>query len=284
MRPRRLSPSFGAGPQRLAEERGLKVAAAGSHPISRPEDAGDRRRDRVRGVRRIRRRVGAAPGRERAPRPRRHAERRRVLPRARRRAARGSRSCSPLSANSPYLAGEETGMQSNRAEVLAQLPAAALRPRSRSYEDWEEFVERFAQARDRRRLHALLVGHPPAPALRDARDPHARPADRARANGRARDLLVELCRAVLDRPQPRVRSGGARPLPAEPLGRGALRARGGALPSRTASARRRPSELAAELAGDRLDTSTTEAERQLEVGRADGLEAVCADLVERTLG
>jgi hypothetical protein len=46
----------------------------------------------------------------------------------------------------------------------------------------------------------------------------------------------------------------------------------------------RASELAAQLAGDRLDTSRTEADRQLEVGREHGLEAVCADLVERTLG
>jgi hypothetical protein len=46
----------------------------------------------------------------------------------------------------------------------------------------------------------------------------------------------------------------------------------------------RASELAAELAGDRLDTTRTEADRQLEIGRANGLEAVCADLVERTLG
>jgi gamma-glutamyl:cysteine ligase YbdK (ATP-grasp superfamily) len=35
------------------------------------------------------------------------------------------------------------------------------------------------------------------------------------------------------------------------------------------------------LAG--LDASTCEAERQLEVGRANGLRAVCADLVERSV-
>jgi hypothetical protein len=33
-----------------------------------------------------------------------------------------------------------------------------------------------------------------------------------------------------------------------------------------------------------MNVSATEAERQLEVGRSRGLEAVCADLVERTLG
>ena len=34
---------------------------------------------------------------------------------------------------------------------------------------------------------------------------------------------------------------------------------------------------------DGLDTATCEADRQLEVGRADGLRAVCADLVERSV-
>jgi len=33
-----------------------------------------------------------------------------------------------------------------------------------------------------------------------------------------------------------------------------------------------------------LDPSTCEGERQLEIGEREGLEAVCADLVERTLG
>ena len=50
----------------------------------------------------------------------------------------------------------------------------------------------------------------------------------------------------------------------------------------------RASELAVELAAlageDGLDPARMEADRQLEVGRERGLEAVCADLVERTLG
>jgi hypothetical protein len=33
-----------------------------------------------------------------------------------------------------------------------------------------------------------------------------------------------------------------------------------------------------------LDPSTCEGERQLEIGGREGLDAVCADLVERTLG
>jgi hypothetical protein len=44
-------------------------------------------------------------------------------------------------------------------------------------------------------------------------------------------------------------------------------------------------ELAAELPIplDGLDPRRCEADRQLEVGRANGLQAVCADLVERSV-
>ncbi len=48
-----------------------------------------------------------------------------------------------LSANSPFLAGEETGLMSSRAEVLAQLPRAGAPPIFGSYAEWEAFVERF---------------------------------------------------------------------------------------------------------------------------------------------
>src|SRR5213596_2137485 len=50
-----------------------------------------------------------------------------------------------LSANSPYLAGEETGLASARAEVLAQLPRASAPPVFGSYAEWEAFVERFVR-------------------------------------------------------------------------------------------------------------------------------------------
>ena len=50
---------------------GLRIFAAGSHPLSRPERAGDRPRGALPRVRRVRRRLGAAPGRQRPARPRR---------------------------------------------------------------------------------------------------------------------------------------------------------------------------------------------------------------------
>jgi carboxylate-amine ligase len=48
-----------------------------------------------------------------------------------------------LSANSPYLAGSETGLCSVRAEILALLPRSGAPPVFSSYAQWEAFVERL---------------------------------------------------------------------------------------------------------------------------------------------
>jgi glutamate---cysteine ligase / carboxylate-amine ligase len=48
-----------------------------------------------------------------------------------------------LSANSPWLAGELTGMASNRAPILAELPRAGAPPAFGSYAAWEAWVERL---------------------------------------------------------------------------------------------------------------------------------------------
>jgi carboxylate-amine ligase len=48
-----------------------------------------------------------------------------------------------LSANSPWYAGELTGMASNRAPVLAELPRAGAPPAFASYDEWESWVERL---------------------------------------------------------------------------------------------------------------------------------------------
>jgi carboxylate-amine ligase len=49
------------------------------------------------------------------------------------------------SANSPYLAGAETGLASTRAELLALLPRSGAPPVFGSYEDWERFAERLVE-------------------------------------------------------------------------------------------------------------------------------------------
>jgi glutamate---cysteine ligase / carboxylate-amine ligase len=48
-----------------------------------------------------------------------------------------------LSANSPYLAGRETGLASARAETLALLPRSGAPPVFPTYADWEAFAERL---------------------------------------------------------------------------------------------------------------------------------------------
>jgi glutamate---cysteine ligase / carboxylate-amine ligase len=48
-----------------------------------------------------------------------------------------------LSANSPYVAGRETGLASARAEILGLLPRSGAPPIFASYTEWEEFAERL---------------------------------------------------------------------------------------------------------------------------------------------
>ncbi|HEV7639988.1 MAG TPA: YbdK family carboxylate-amine ligase, partial [Gaiellaceae bacterium] len=50
-----------------------------------------------------------------------------------------------LSANSPWHAGVLTGMASNRAPVLAELPRAGVPPAFASYAEWEAWVERLVR-------------------------------------------------------------------------------------------------------------------------------------------
>jgi glutamate---cysteine ligase / carboxylate-amine ligase len=48
-----------------------------------------------------------------------------------------------VSANSPYVAGRETGLASARAEILSLLPRSGAPPVFGSYAEWEAFAERL---------------------------------------------------------------------------------------------------------------------------------------------
>ncbi|HEX5470184.1 MAG TPA: YbdK family carboxylate-amine ligase [Gaiellaceae bacterium] len=50
-----------------------------------------------------------------------------------------------VSANSPYLAGRESGLRSTRAEILTLLPRAGAPPVFASYADWETFAETLVE-------------------------------------------------------------------------------------------------------------------------------------------
>jgi carboxylate-amine ligase len=200
-----------------------------------------------------------------------------------------------LSANSPYLAGQETGLASNRAEILAQLPRSGAPPAFGSFEGWERFVERFVTA-------GLADGYTrfwwdvrPHPAFGTV---EVRMPDQPTAIERTIAfvaLLQALCAHFADG------------WDGHPADRGvyqqnrwaALRYGGDAellhpRDDRTATVEELSRELLDLLAGraDELGTAALmsllvgadpEGRRQLEVGRRDGLQAVCADVVERSL-
>ena len=184
-----------------------------------------------------------------------------------------------LSANSPYLAGEETGLRSARAEILALLPRSGAPPVFSAYADWERFVERLVKlglADEITRVWWDVRPHPRFGTL------EIRIADQpTRLDGTA--ALATLLQAMASR------------LEAEgPADRGlyaqnrwaALRfGREAKLVhpegSRLVSVPELLEELAALVGSDMLDF-VDEAEEQLETGRSEGLESLCRQLVDLT--
>ena len=200
-----------------------------------------------------------------------------------------------LSANSPFLAGEETGLFSTRAEVLAELPRAAAPPVFGSYGEWEAFVERFVRlgladgytrfwwdARPHPRFGTLEIRAPDQPTEVELTAAFAallqalcatvlqgEPPGPARRGDYAQNRWAALRfgpRAELIHPD------GERLVPASELGAELLEL--------VAPAAR---ELGTDDLLRALDPTRCEADRQLEVARAEGLEAVCSDVAARTL-
>jgi carboxylate-amine ligase len=203
-----------------------------------------------------------------------------------------------LSVNSPYLSGEETGLMSNRAEILAQLPRSGAPPAFRDFGEWDAFVERLVELEvipDYTMLWWDIRPHPRFGTL-EVRMPD-QPTAHAQAAG-----LVALVQALCIT----AARGEARPYdpPARALYQqnrwAALRAGLDAVLVHPDGDRMVPAhELAYELrthvreaaveagAGhllDGLDLDRTEAEEQLTVGRTEGLRAVTASLITRSLG
>ena len=200
-----------------------------------------------------------------------------------------------LSANSPFLGGEETGLASSRAEVLAELPRAAAPPHFGSYGEWEAFVERFVElglADGYTRFWWDIRPHPRFGTL-EIRVPDQPTSVELTAAFVA--LLQALCKTIVEGPAPK---------PAQ---------RGDYAQNRWAALRFGPRAELIHPDGDRvvpvpelthqllaliepavrelgsveqlrvLDPRRCEGDRQLEVARASGLEAVVADVAERTV-
>src|SRR5207302_124791 len=128
----------------VARRNGLRIAAAGAHPLARPEDlpvvAEPRYEEMVAHVGASARRQGVNGL---------HVHVGVASPDACFHALEGILPWLPLvlalSVNSPYLAGLETGLLSNRAAILAELPRSGAPPAFRSYADWESWVERLVR-------------------------------------------------------------------------------------------------------------------------------------------
>jgi len=102
-----------------------------------------------------------------------------------------------LSCNSPFLDGEETGMLSNRAGVLAELPRGGAPPAFASFAEWEAWVERLVGLgvlADYTRLWWDARPHPRFGTL------EVRIADQPTSLERTRLLLEVIARLVAEAP------------------------------------------------------------------------------------
>ena len=267
----------------IAEQNGLVVAAAGSYPTSNPSEQEiapvDRYRDFVEYAGPSARRQGVSGLHVHIGMP--DAET----------CFRVMETILPwlplvlaLSANSPYFEGRDTGMLSIRAEVLGLLPRNGAPPAFRDYAEWERFIERMAAtglANDYTNFWWDVRPHPRFGTL-EVRTPDQ--ATSIERTGSLVALVHALCSWAIESP----------PRPFDPGERGVYEQ------NRWAASRFGPhgklihpdrdealtvAALARELPVPQhgLDTEAGEADRQLEIGRAEGLTAVCADLVERSV-
>ena len=137
-----------------------------------------------------------------------------------------------LSANSPWFAGELTGMASNRAPILAELPRGGAPAAFASYAEWEAWVERLVAIgvmEDYTRIWWDVRPHPKLGTL-EVRVPD-QPTD-VRLSAAFAALVQAMCATALADGLPR-RLAACRLRP-EPLGGGALRAARQPDPSRRA--------------------------------------------------
>jgi glutamate---cysteine ligase / carboxylate-amine ligase len=280
----------------IADRHGLAIAAAGTHPLTRPEEQEIVRKPRYQGFVEY---AGVSARRQGVNGLHVHVG----MPSgdACLHALEGVLPWLPLvlalSANSPYLAGAETGLASNRAEILAQLPRSGAPPAFASYGEWEGFVGRLERLglipnytvlwwdiRPHPRFGTLEIRMPDQPT-------------HLGLTGAFVSLLQALSVAALRGPRPTSDAAGrafyqqnrwaalrfgSRAQLIHPAGE---RVEG--VPALAAELLELVTPAADELGSApllrALDPARCEADRQLEIGRAEGLEALCAQLADRTL-
>jgi carboxylate-amine ligase len=164
-----------------------------------------------------------------------------------------------MSANSPWYAGELTGMASNRAPVLAELPRAGGPPAFATFAEWESWVERLVAlgvTQDYTRIWWDVRPHPSLGTL-EVRIPD-QPTD-VRLSSAFAALLQAMCATALD--------GG---LP----GNGALlsdRGRADYAQNRWAAARSGPKAELLHPAGDRVTQASSLGAELIELVRPTAL-------------
>ena len=175
-----------------------------------------------------------------------------------------------LSASSPYADGEETGCRSTRATRLAELPDGSVPP---PLSTWGEWADRIA-GRDYTRIWWDVRPHPRLGTL-ELRMPDAQP-DVRRTAGLAALVQALAAAGMAERGRP--------PLDRDDYVRRRAEAARVALPLDDLA---EAAEPAARALGswafvEELLAGPSEAERQLGIGRRDGLDAVLSDLVDRS--
>ena len=259
----------------LLERRGLRLAAAGSHPFAEPEELQivDEKRyqqfvgyagitARRQGVSGLHVHIGM-PGPDECL-----ATLETILP--------WMPLVLALSVNSPYLAGKATGLASNRAEVLAQLPRSGAPPLFETYDAWERWIERFIAtglASDYTQFWWDVRPHPRFGTL-EIRMPDQPTALSVTAAFVA--VLRDLCEWALKQPATAPADRGIyqqNRWAAARFGPEAKLIHDG----RSVSVQQLVGELPVDAAG--LDPGAPEAARQVAAG---DLRAVCADIVART--
>jgi glutamate---cysteine ligase / carboxylate-amine ligase len=195
-----------------------------------------------------------------------------------------------VSANSPWLAGRETGLASTRAEILALLPRSGAPPVFESYADWERFAERLLDlelADTYRRIWWDARPHPGFGTL-EVRMPDQPSSVEATA---AFAALIQALVATAEPGSPADRGVYAENRwAAFRFGRGArlIHPDGRRLvpvPELLDELLERVGPRAEELGSAELLAplrALDQADEQLEVGRRDGLDALCRRLVDLT--